>query len=45
MVAYAAPAEASRVRMLLAVDARDLLAVLVDVQAGGQLQVDHIYDY
>jgi len=31
--------------MLLAVEARDLLAVLADVQAGGQLQLDHIYDY
>src|SRR5512146_548322 len=45
VLAYAAPTEASRVRLLLAVEARDLLAVLADVQAGGQLQLDHIYDY
>ena len=45
VVAYAPPGDASRVRMLLAVEARDLLAVLADVQAGGQLQLDHIYDY
>ena len=31
--------------MLLAVEARDLLTVLADVRAGGQLLVDHIYDY
>jgi FAD/FMN-containing dehydrogenase len=45
VVAYAAPAEPARIRVLLAVDARDLLAALAEVEAGGQLKVDHIYDY
>ena len=45
VVAYAAPAEPTRIRVLLAVDARDLLAVLTEGEAGGRLRVDHIYDY
>ncbi len=45
VVAYGAPAEPSRLRVVLAVDARDLLTVLAEVEAGGQLRVDHIYDY
>lgn len=45
VLAYAAPTEASLVRVLLAVEARDLLTVLADLQAGGHLKVEHIYDY
>jgi FAD/FMN-containing dehydrogenase len=45
VVAYGAPAEPARIRVVLAVDARDLLTVLAEVEAGGQLRVDHIYDY
>jgi hypothetical protein len=45
VVAYAAPTEPSRVRVVLAVDARDLLTVLAGVEASGLLRVDHVYDY
>ncbi len=45
VAAYTAPAETARIRVLLAVDARDLLTVLAELEAAGQLRVDHIYDY
>ena len=44
VVAYVAPADPQRVRVVLAVDARDLLDVLAAAQRDG-LVVDHIYDY
>ena len=44
VLGYAVPADAGRVRVLLAVDARDLLDVLAVAQQNG-LVVDHIYDY
>ncbi|MEO8140753.1 MAG: hypothetical protein ABI742_13950, partial [Gemmatimonadota bacterium] len=45
VVAYTAPAEPERVRVLLAVDARDLLTVLGGIEREGGVGVDHIYDY
>ena len=45
VAAYTSPAEPSRVRALLAVDAADLLTVLAEFNAGGAFAVDHIYDY
>lgn len=45
VAAYTAPDAPARVRVVLAVDARDLLAVLAETGAGGQLRVDHVYDY
>ncbi|HEV7704467.1 MAG TPA: FAD-binding oxidoreductase [Gemmatimonadaceae bacterium] len=44
VVAYVAPADPARVRVVIAVDARDLLEVLAAAQRDG-LVVDHIYDY
>ena len=44
VVGYAAPADPQRLRVVLAVDARDLLDVLAFAQRNG-LVVDHIYDY
>ena len=44
VVGYVAPADPQRVRVVLAVDARDLLDVLREAQRDG-LVVDHIYDY
>jgi hypothetical protein len=44
VVGYVAPADPQRVRVVLAVDARDLLDVLAAAQRDG-LVVDHIYDY
>src|SRR3569623_409069 len=44
VLGYAVPADAGRVRVLLAVDARDLLDVLAVAQQNG-LVVDHVYDY
>lgn len=44
IVGYVAPADPQRVRVVLAVDARDLLDVLTVAQRDG-LVVDHIYDY
>ncbi|MEP7066611.1 MAG: FAD-binding oxidoreductase [Gemmatimonadota bacterium] len=44
VVGYETPAEPGRVRVVLAVDARDLLDVL-SVARGEGLLVDHIYDY
>ncbi len=45
VTAYAQPDDPARVRVLLAVETRDLLDVLAEMRAGGQLLVDHIYDY
>ena len=45
VIAYAVPTEPSRVRVLLAVEARDLVTVLADARSGGGMLVDHIYDY
>ena len=45
VVAYGVPTEAARLRVVVAVEARDLLTVLAEIEAGGQLHVDHIYDY
>jgi hypothetical protein len=42
IVAYAVPAEPERLRLVLGVDARDLLDVLATAAA---MRVDHIYDY
>jgi len=44
VVGYVAPADPQHVRVVLAVDARDLLDVLAAAQRSG-LVVDHIYDY
>jgi hypothetical protein len=45
VVAYRQPDEPVRTRMLLRVQARDLLDVLHGLRAGGQFRVEHIYDY
>jgi hypothetical protein len=45
VVAYRQPDEPARTRMLLKVQARDLLDVLHRLRAEGQFQVEHIYDY
>jgi FAD/FMN-containing dehydrogenase len=52
VVAYATPADRSRVRVLLAVSARDLLDVLRELRReaslpspSGGFVVDHVYDY
>ena len=45
VVAYRQPDEPSRTRMLLRVQARDLLDVLRGMRAGGAFRVEHIYDY
>lgn len=45
VVAYGAPAEPGRRRLVLAVDVHDLLQVLAQLQVDQQMQVDHIYDY
>jgi hypothetical protein len=45
VVAYPMPDDPSRTRMLLRVNARDLLDVLHGMRAGGQFTVEHIYDY
>jgi FAD/FMN-containing dehydrogenase len=45
VAAYAAPAEPSQMRVLLAVDAMDLLSVLAELEQGASFAVDHIYDY
>lgn len=42
--AYAVPTDPSWMRVVLAVDARDLLDVLQE-RTRGRLVVDHIYDY
>jgi hypothetical protein len=44
VVAYAMPSDPQRVRVVLAVDARDLLQVLQSAQQDGFV-IDHIYDY
>ncbi len=43
--AYAQPDAPERTRMLLRVDARNLLDLLNAVQKEGQFKVEHIYDY
>jgi FAD/FMN-containing dehydrogenase len=45
VVAYGAPTEPVRIRVVVAVEARDLLTVLAEIAPGAQLRVDHIYDY
>ncbi|MEP6574576.1 MAG: FAD-binding oxidoreductase [Gemmatimonadota bacterium] len=45
VVAYATPSEPEKVRVVLTVDARDLLTVLAAVGKEGDFAVDHIYDY
>ncbi|HEX7977798.1 MAG TPA: FAD-binding oxidoreductase [Gemmatimonadaceae bacterium] len=45
VVAYRQPDEPARTRMLLRVQARDLLDVLHFLRADGQFHVEHIYDY
>jgi hypothetical protein len=45
VVAYRQPDDPARTRMLLRVQARDLLDVLHGLRSGGQFQVEHIYDY
>jgi FAD/FMN-containing dehydrogenase len=45
VVAYRQPDDPARTRMLLRVQARDLLDVLHGLRTGGQFQVEHIYDY
>jgi hypothetical protein len=45
VVAYAMPDDATRTRMLLSVNARDLLDVLHGLRQQRQFVVEHIYDY
>ncbi|HKH92637.1 MAG TPA: hypothetical protein VKA54_12580, partial [Gemmatimonadaceae bacterium] len=45
VVAYRMPDDPSRTRMLLRVQARDLLEVLRSLRSGKAFQVEHIYDY
>ena len=45
VVAYRQPDDPARTRMLLRVQARDLLDVLRSLRAGGSFRVEHIYDY
>jgi len=45
VVAYGQPDEPTRTRMLLRVQARDLLDVLRGLRAQGEFRVEHIYDY
>ena len=45
VVAYAVPTDPARVRVVLAVDARDLLTVLAELEQSGYFAADHIYDY
>lgn len=45
VVAYAMPDDSTRTRMLLKVQARDLLDVLARMRSDGQFRVEHIYDY
>jgi FAD/FMN-containing dehydrogenase len=45
VAAYAVPTEPARARVVLAVDARDLLTVLAELEQEAEFQVDHIYDY
>jgi len=45
VVAYRMPDDPSRTRILLRVQARDLLDALHGLRTGGQFQVEHIYDY
>jgi FAD/FMN-containing dehydrogenase len=45
VVAYRQPDDPARTRMLLRVQARDLLEVLRSLRAGAAFRVEHIYDY
>jgi hypothetical protein len=45
VVAYRQPDDPSRTRMLLRVQARDLLDVLHGMREGKQFAVEHVYDY
>jgi hypothetical protein len=45
VVAYAVPSEPSRTRLLMRVNARDLLDVLARLRKEGEFRVEHIYDY
>ena len=45
VVAYQQPDDPGRTRMLLRIQARDLLDVLHALRAAGQFGVEHIYDY
>jgi FAD/FMN-containing dehydrogenase len=45
VTAYTDPAEPTRVRIVLAVDAPNLLEVLAGIKQDGRFVVDHIYDY
>jgi hypothetical protein len=45
VIAYRQPDDPARTRMLLRVQARDLLDVLRGLRSGGQFRVEHIYDY
>jgi len=45
VVAYRQPDDPSRTRMLLAVQARDLLQVLNRLRSERQFAVEHVYDY
>jgi len=45
VVAYAMPDDPTRTRMLLRVNARDLLDVLHELRQQRQFVVEHIYDY
>ena len=45
VVAYRMPDDPTRTRMLLRVQARDLLDVLRGLRSGKAFQVEHIYDY
>jgi hypothetical protein len=45
VVAYGAPDDRARNRILLHIPVRDLLNVLRGMRAGGQFSVEHIYDY
>jgi hypothetical protein len=45
IVAYRQPDDSTRTRMLLRVQARDLLDVLRGLRGAGQFVVEHVYDY
>jgi hypothetical protein len=45
VVAYRMPDDPARTRMLLRVQARDLLDVLHGLRGGKQFVVEHVYDY
>lgn len=45
VTSYTSPGDGTRVRVLLSVDAQELLTVLAGLRQEGQFKVDHIYDY